>query len=201
VARGSEGRIVWKLNNLVDPDIIDALYAASAAGVQIDCLVRGICCLRPGVPGLSENIRVRSIVGRYLEHSRVYFFGAGGQGTPSRADPDDGPRLVLQDGDAVPDRGEYYIGSADMMPRNLDRRVEVIVPVTNADLCGRLEELLEAEMADDVLAWELRGDGTWAKLPTVKGFNAQREFQLQALERARRRREPDPLNALGRANS
>jgi polyphosphate kinase len=87
------------------------------------------------------------------------------------------------------------------MPRNLDRRVEVIVPVTNPDLCGRLQELLIVGMADDVLAWELRGDGTWAKVPTVVGFNAQREFQLQALERARRRREPDPLNALGRANS
>jgi polyphosphate kinase len=200
-ARRSEGRIVWKLNNLVDPGIIDALYTASAAGVRIDCLVRGICCLRPGVAGLSENIRVRSIVGRYLEHSRVYFFGAGGDGAPSRIDPDDGPRLPVQVGDGVPDAGEYYLGSADMMPRNLDRRVEVIVPVTNPDLCGRLRELLIAEMADDVLSWELRGDGTWAKVPTVVGFNAQREFQLQALERARRRREPDPLNALGRASS
>ncbi len=199
--RGSGGRIVWKLNNLVDPGIIDALYEASAAGVEIDCVVRGICCLRPGVPGLSENIRVRSIVGRYLEHSRVYFFGAGGQGAPTPHNPDDGPSLVPGDANVVPDGGEYYIGSADMMPRNLDRRVEVIVPVTNGDLCGRLRELLEAEMADDVLAWELRGDGTWQKIDTVLGFNAQREFQLQALERARRRREPDPLNALGRAGS
>jgi polyphosphate kinase len=101
----------------------------------------------------------------------------------------------------LPDGGEYYIGSADMMPRNLDRRVEAIVPVLTAELCQRLRGILEIEMADDVLAWELQGDGTWRKIPTTVGFNAQRHFQELAVERARRRREPDPLNALGRAGS
>jgi len=186
--------MVWKMNNLVDAEIIDALYDASRAGVRIDLIVRGICCLRPGVPGLSENIRVRSVVGRYLEHSRIYFFGGGGRG---RNGPVTSEHLPVALG-AVPDGGEYYIGSADMMPRNLDRRVEAIVPVSDPELCDRLREILEVELADDVLAWELRGDGTWSKVPTVTGLNAQRQFQDLAVERARRRREPDPLNALGR---
>jgi polyphosphate kinase len=201
-AAGSHGRMVWKMNNLVDPGIIDALYDASQAGVRVDLIVRGICCLRPGVAGLSENIRVRSLVGRYLEHSRIYFFGATGKNgavlIPSTLDGAAEARLPIARG-AVPDGGEYYIGSADMMPRNLDRRVEAVVPVTDQELCQRLREILEVEMADDVLAWELRGDGTWAKMPTVTGLNTQRQFQDLALERARRRREPDPLNALGRA--
>jgi polyphosphate kinase len=200
-AFGSRGRMVWKMNNLVDAGIIDALYDASRAGVGIDLIVRGICCLRPGVPGLSENIRVRSLVGRYLEHSRIYFFGAGGQDAARGAAARNGPaataHLPVALG-AVPDGGEYYIGSADMMPRNLDRRVEAIVPVSDPEGCDRLREILEVEMADDVLAWELRGDGTWRKVPTVTGLNAQRQFQELAVERARRRREPDPLNALGR---
>jgi polyphosphate kinase len=200
-AFGSRGRMVWKMNNLVDAGIIDALYDASRAGVRIDLIVRGICCLRPGVPGLSENIRVRSLVGRYLEHSRIYFFGAGGRNVGGGAAARNGPaateHLPVACG-AVPDGGEYYIGSADMMPRNLDRRVEAIVPVSDVELCDRLREILEVEMADDVLAWELRGDGTWRKVPTVTGLNAQRQFQELAVERARRRREPDPLNALGR---
>jgi polyphosphate kinase len=200
-ARGDQGRLVWKLNNLVDPLIIDALYDASQQGVRIDCIVRGICCLRPGVPGLSDNIRVRSIVGRYLEHSRIYFFGASGEGGPSARTVDGIPADLAAAGPAVPDGGEYYIGSADMMPRNLDRRVEAVVPVLKSELCLRLKEILEVEMADDVLAWELQGDGTWRKIPPAHGFNAQRHFQDMALERARRRREPDPLNALGRAGS
>jgi polyphosphate kinase len=201
--RGAEGRMVWKLNNLVDPLIIDALYEASRQGVQIDCIVRGICCLRPGVPGLSDNIRVRSIVGRYLEHSRIYFFGAEGgeRGAPAKTPADGNLADTTPAGDVVPDGGEYYIGSADMMPRNLDRRVEAVVPVLGAELRQRLRDILEVEMADDALAWELQGDGTWRKVPPVKGFNAQRHFQDLALERARRRREPDPLNALGRAGS
>jgi polyphosphate kinase len=200
-AFGSRGRMVWKMNNLVDAGIIDALYDASRAGVRIELIVRGICCLRPGVPGLSENIRVRSLVGRYLEHSRIYFFGTGGRnaggGAAARNGPAETEHLPVAFG-AVPDGGEYYIGSADMMPRNLDRRVEAIVPVSDVELCDRLREILEVEMADDVLAWELRGDGTWRKVPTVTGLNAQRQFQELAVERARRRREPDPLNALGR---
>ena len=135
---GSSGRIVWKLNNLVDPGIIDALYQASQAGVEIDLIVRAICCLRPGLPGLSDRIRVRSLVGRWLEHSRLYYFG---DGSPSE-------ELV---------GGRFYIGSADMMDRNLDRRVEAVVPIESSDLQGRLREILLTELADDVRAWTLSG--------------------------------------------
>ncbi|HLY84711.1 MAG TPA: RNA degradosome polyphosphate kinase, partial [Acidimicrobiales bacterium] len=197
-ARGPEGRIVWKLNNVVDPGIIDGLYKASQAGVKIDLIVRSICCLRPGVPGLSDNIRVRSLVGRYLEHSRILFFGAGGENGHSAPAAGAGGASEPDATRSVPDGGEYYIGSADMMPRNLDRRVEAVVPVLDGDLCGRLRGILEINLADDVLAWELDGVGAWRRIPTVAGCNAQRHFQELATERARRRREPDPLNPLGR---
>jgi polyphosphate kinase len=157
------GRIVMKMNNLVDTAIIDGLYDASQAGVEIDLIVRGICCLRPGVPGLSERIRVRSVVGRYLEHSRVLAFG---------------------------DRGSrrYLIGSADLMPRNLDRRVEAMTPVGDPDLQARLQEVLDVNLADDVLAWDLGGDGAWAKVETTKGVNTHLRLQELAFERARRHR-------------
>jgi polyphosphate kinase len=156
---GEAGRIVWKLNNVVDPGIIDALYEASSRGVRIDLIARAICCLRPGVPGVSENIRVRSIVGRWLEHSRIYYFGA-----------DD----------------EYYVGSADMMERNLDRRVEAIVPVTAPDLKARLKEILDTELEDDVRAWTLSSDGTWYRVASAKGINAQQRFQELAIARSKR---------------
>ena len=133
------GRILMKMNALVDPAIVEALYEASTAGCDIDLIVRGVCCLIPGVPGLSERVRVRSLVGRYLEHSRIYRFGT-----------DDGER-------------EYLIGSADLMPRNLDRRVEALVRVTDPALQARLDEILRINLADDVLAWELESDGTWVK--------------------------------------
>ena len=198
-ARGGEGRLIWKMNNLVDPAIIDALYAASSAGVRIDLIIRGMCCLRPGVPGLSDNIKVRSIVGRWLEHSRIYFFGQSGEnGAGSAGDVGDdsgGEADIVAD---MPPGGQFYIGSADMMPRNLDRRVEVIVPVLDGEGCRRLRQTLAVELSDDALAWELRGDGTWEKIPPVRGFNAQRYLEDQAREQARKRREPDPLNALGR---
>jgi polyphosphate kinase len=181
---GERGRIVWKLNSLVDREIIDALYRASEAGVQVDVVARSICCLRPGVPGLSDNIRVRSLVGRWLEHSRVYYFGAGRWSDHTANEGDDG----LPGGSRVPDGGEYYLGSADMMERNLDRRVEAIVPVSDG-LAPRLRQLLEAELADDALAWQLGGDGTWSKVRSVNGFNAQRWFQESATLRDRRRRE------------
>jgi polyphosphate kinase len=201
-AAGAAGRIIWKLNNVVDPGIIDSLYQASRAGVRIDLIVRGICCLRPNVAGLSDNIRVRSLVGKYLEHSRIYFFGTGGEGAPpvgigsigvehGRGGP----------GPAVPDGGEYYIGSADMMPRNLDRRVEAVAPVVRAELRSRLQRILEISLADDMLAWELSGDGAWHKVPTVRGVNAQRTLQDEAVEAAGRRREPDLLNPLGLPSS
>jgi len=154
------GRIIIKVNNLIDPEIIDALYAASQGGAQIDLLVRSMCSLRPGVPGLSERIRVRSIVGHFLEHSRIFSFGNAGQ-------------------------PEYYLGSSDLMPRNLDRRVEAVVPVTDARLRLRLAEILETSLADDVLAWELGPDGVWQKVPTVRGLNSHARFQELALESAR----------------
>ncbi|MBV9662435.1 MAG: RNA degradosome polyphosphate kinase, partial [Actinobacteria bacterium] len=160
------GRIIMKMNSLVDQDVVDALYDASARGVRIDLVVRGVCCLRPGVPGLSDNIRVRSIVGRYLEHSRIYFFANRGN-------------------------AEYYIASADMMPRNLDSRVEVIVPVADPDLQARLEEVLTANLDDDALAWELGPDDEWRKVPARQGLNVQLRLQELALERVRRRRDGD----------
>jgi polyphosphate kinase len=158
--RGPAGRITMKMNSLVDEDMIDVLYAASAAGTPIDLVVRGICCLRPQVPGLSETIRVRSIVGRFLEHSRVFRFGAD------------------------PDRAEYLIGSADLMTRNLERRVEAVVPVVDPRLRARLAEVLATSLADDTLAWELTADGAWRKVPTVEGISAHRRLQDAALARA-----------------
>lgn len=195
----SEGRIVWKLNNLVDRKVIDALYRASGAGVRIDLIVRAVCCLHPGVPGLSETIHVRSLVGRYLEHSRIYFFrsgaGLGAAGSVGGASgtevvassPDvtsspDGYHLV--GGSAVPGGGVYLMGSADMMERNLDRRVEALVDVTSEEVKARLKEILQVELADDELAWELAADGSWHKVPSVKKFNAQRHFQELAVSRA-----------------
>jgi polyphosphate kinase len=186
-AKGPDGRIIWKLNNVVDPGIIDALYKASSAGVQVDLIVRGVCCLRPGVPGLSELITVRGLVGRYLEHSRIFYFSSTGPVSPSggtAANPDDHLTSETDGSRFVPDGGSYYIGSADMMQRNLDHRVEAVVGVTGAELQGRLREILEIELRDDVLAWELDGDGSWHKVPTVEGIDSQRRFQDLATERA-----------------
>jgi polyphosphate kinase len=163
--KGTAGRITLKMNSLVDPLMIDALYAAAATGTEIELLVRGICCLRPGVPGLSETVRVRSIVGRFLEHSRIYRFGA-------------------EDAGAGAGRPEYLIGSADLMTRNLERRVEAVVPVTDPRLQKRLAEILTIDLADDTLAWELTTEGTWRKLPTVDGISAHRRLQEAALARA-----------------
>jgi polyphosphate kinase len=169
-ALGPKGRIVMKMNNLVDQGMIDALYDASRAGVEIDLVVRSICCLRPGVPGLSDTITVRSIVGRFLEHSRIFGFGKKRNRT-------------------------YYIGSADLMPRNLNQRVEAVVPVDDPDLQARLQEILDINRVDDVLAWELDAEGAWHKVPTTEGINGQVRQQELALERARLRREtrPGPL--------
>ncbi|HEX8132561.1 MAG TPA: RNA degradosome polyphosphate kinase [Actinomycetes bacterium] len=138
------GRIVMQMNSLVDAACIRALYAASRAGVQIDLVVRGICRLRPGVPGVSDNVRVRSIVGRFLEHSRIWVFANGR-------------------------RRDYYIGSADLMPRNLDLRVEVVTPVTDPDLTGRLQEVLDVMLADNMQAWELSEDGGWQRRQPAEG--------------------------------
>jgi polyphosphate kinase len=177
-AAGPAGRIVLKLNGLTDPAMIDALYAASRAGVPIDLAVRGMCCLRPDVPELSENIAVRSVVGQFLEHSRIYRFGGGGVG-PGEADP----------AAATPMR--LLIGSADLMERNLDRRIEALVPVRDAELQARLLEILELVFADDTNAWALRSDRRWRRIPTERGISVQQRLRELALERARRRREPD----------
>jgi polyphosphate kinase len=240
---GSAGRIVWKLNNLVDRKVIDALYAASQAGAQIDLIVRAQCCLRPGVPGLSETIRVRSLVGRYLEHSRIYYFSEGANAVPPSAGSAHEPAMAVGPSSAgtggphdatlvsegqgmpngpgspdtnsgrdlardsanpnianpgiathtgarnlsmLPHGGRYLMGSADMMERNLDRRVEALVDVTSPEIQERLREILEVEMADDELAWELCADDTWHKVPDVKHFNAQRHFQEVAIARSKR---------------
>jgi polyphosphate kinase len=153
------------MNSLVDTEMIDELYAASDAGVEIDLIIRGICCLRPGVPGLSERIRVRSIVGRYLEHSRIFWFANG----------------------AGPGRPAYYIGSADLMPRNLDRRVEAVIPVDDEELQHRLQQVLDVNMTDDQLAWALDPDGTWRRVPPATGVNAHKALQELALTGARGR--------------
>jgi polyphosphate kinase len=154
-----DGHITLKMNSLVDAAMIESLYEASQAGTRIDLIVRGICCLRPGVEGLSENIQVRSIVGRYLEHSRIYRFGARGR------------------------TRHYYIGSADLMPRNLDRRVEALAPITDPDLQFRIDEVLDVLLADDNLAWSLGPDGKWERVPTSAGVDAH--IALQELARAR----------------
>jgi len=154
------GRIVLKINSLADAEIIDALGHAARAGGRIDIIVRGICCLRPGVPELSEGIRIRSIVGRFLEHSRIMRFG-----TPET-------------------QVTHLIGSADLMQRNLDKRVETAIPVLAPESRARLDEILEANLADDVLAWELNSTGEWRKVPTTVGVNAQTRLQQLALERS-----------------
>ena len=156
------GRIAMKLNGLMDEEIIHALYDASQAGVRIDLAVRGICSLRPGVKGLSENIRVRSILGRYLEHSRILYFGNAGS-------------------------PKFYIGSADLMPRNLDRRVEALVAIGNPDIQQRLKDILELCMSATVHAWALGPDGEWAPVDREAGerpVDMQEELMRRALARA-----------------
>ena len=152
-ADADDGEIVIKVNGLSDPEMIDALYDASRAGAKLDLLVRSICCLRPGVPGLSENVRVRSVVGRFLEHSRIFRFGSAARGR------------------------RYYIGSADLMTRNLNGRVEVLAPVEDPALRARLDEILAVNLDPNARAWELEGSGRWQRVPEANGFSTHSRFQ------------------------
>jgi len=145
---GKEAWIKIKVNALVDEKTIDALYRASQAGVKIDIIERGICALKPGVPGLSENIRVHSILGRFLEHSRIFAF-ANSQGPQIGEGPLSGP--------------EVWIGSADLMHRNLDRRVEALVRVTAPDQVQELIEYVDLQMADTTSSWHMQADGTYVR--------------------------------------
>jgi polyphosphate kinase len=162
---GTAGRIMWKINHLVDTEIIDELYAAASEGCQIDLVVRGNCSVRPRVPGLSESITVRSIIGRFLEHSRIYRFGGSEENPP-----------------------EHWIGSADMMTRNLNGRVEALIRVEDETLIERIDRMLEVAMNDDALAWELN-DATWTKVPVIEGIDTHAVLRALALERS----QLDPL--------
>ncbi len=160
---GEQGRITLKCNSIADVTVVEALYSASDAGVQIDGVVRGICTMRAGVPGLSGNIRVRSILGRYLEHSRIYRFGHGDEG----------------------DEPMYLIGSADLMPRNLDRRVEVLVPIDHPKHREWLDQVLEFDLADDIVRWELQADDSWLRCGPRDVYepDAQERMYRWAVER------------------
>jgi polyphosphate kinase len=181
---GKPARIIAKMNGLVDRELIEAMYDASNAGVQIDLIIRGICCLRPGIPGVSENIRVRSIIGRFLEHSRIYYFENGGEA------------LV-------------YAGSADWMPRNFYSRVEVVFPIEDPALKERVvREILQRMLEDDTKAWELRTDALYRRcgtpikhsgLPSKPAHHSQKEFMELAIGKKRRRSVPEPEQAAARA--
>ncbi len=163
---GKPARIIAKINSLVDAAIIESLYRASQAGVEIDLIVRGICCLRPGIPGVSDRIHVVSIVGRFLEHSRVFYFHNGGE-------------------------AEFYIGSADLMPRNLDRRVEAIIPVEGPEMHARLASLLETCLRDNRQAWDLDADGCYTQRTPLDG--SERASHVLLLRDSWGRAEPVPL--------
>jgi polyphosphate kinase len=154
---GRDARIIMKMNSLVDARMIRTFYEASRAGVEIDLIVRGICCLKPGLPGVSERIRVRSLIGRFLEHSRIFHFHNAG-------------------------RPEYLIGSADLMPRNLDRRVEATAPVLDPQLRARLQHVLDLCLADQRQAWELRGERWTRLMPRGEGVGVQQKLMQESLD-------------------
>ena len=161
-ADGKHARIRIKCNSLTHPEVIEELYKASQAGAQIDCIVRASCTLVPGLPGLSENIRVRSVLGRFLEHSRLYCFEAG-------------------------DRRDYLLGSADLMPRNLDHRIEVVVAITDAHVRNELESIFKALLADNSQAWDLQPNGLWKRIAPKKS-ERRRPAQLAFMRRRERAR-------------
>jgi polyphosphate kinase len=154
--RTGDGRLLFKMNALVDPGMVEWLTRASQAGVRVDLVVRGICCLRPGVPGRTENVRVMSVVGRFLEHSRAYYFHNGG--TP-----------------------DVLFGSADLMPRNLDKRIEVLAPIASAPIKARIHDLLKRYWQDTLQSWNLTADGTWVRRQPGAGAPAL-EVQVALLD-------------------
>jgi polyphosphate kinase len=158
---GRKARIRIKVNGLTDTEMIDELYAASEAGARIDLLVRGVCSLRPGVPGLSDGIRVRSVLGRFLEHSRLFHFEAG-------------------------DRNRFYLGSSDLMPRNLDHRVEVVAPIEDIGAQSELAATIDTLLSDTASSWELDHKGVWHRIRPKKE-DRPRSAQAVLMRRARRR--------------
>ena len=165
---GKPARIIAKMNSLCDKEIIDALYQASAAGVKIDLIVRGICCLKVGIPGVSENITVRSIVGNFLEHARIFYFMNGGD-------------------------EEFYMASADWMPRNLDKRVEILFPVEDDKIREEVRHILDIQLEDNVKAHVMQPDGSYEKID--KRGKTLLNCHDYFCEEARRRawRSPDPV--------
>ncbi len=165
-AHAAAGHITIKTNSVGDPEVIEALYAASQAGVRVELLVRGLCCLRAGVPGLSDNIRVRCVLGRYLEHSRIYRFAHGG-------------------GEATP---IHFIGSADLMPRNLDRRVELLVPVVHPKHRAWLDQVIDFYLAPDVVAFDMQPDNTWLRVGETDVFSPHSQERMYHWVSERQRR-------------
>ena len=166
IARGREGRIVMKMNSLTDVDFIEKVAQASRAGVKIDLIIRGICCILPGVKGYTENLRVTSVVGRFLEHPRIFSFGTGS-------------------------RQKIYIGSADMMTRNTEKRVEVACSILDEDVKRQINHYLKVMLSDNIKARVLQRDGTYQKREQTEPFvDSQAVFMEEALQNSRKQAEP-----------